>query len=77
MPISITIRSVPDEVRDELAARAARTGRSLQEYLVLELTRLASKRSVDEVIDKIRGRAEHFPPIEEGVVLEIIREGRE
>lgn len=27
---SVTIRNVPDEARDELAARAALTGRSLQ-----------------------------------------------
>jgi len=27
MPVNITIRNVPDEVRDELAARAARSGR--------------------------------------------------
>ncbi|MDQ3091617.1 MAG: hypothetical protein M3R46_08180 [Actinomycetota bacterium] len=33
MSIAITVRDVPDEVRDELAARAARAGKSLQEYL--------------------------------------------
>jgi len=33
MAKSITIRDVPDETSDELAARAALTGRSLQEYL--------------------------------------------
>jgi plasmid stability protein len=43
MPVSITIRNVPDETRNELAARAARSGRSLQEYLRAELERLASK----------------------------------
>jgi plasmid stability protein len=40
---SITIRNVPDEVRDELAARARLSGRSLQEYLRSELIRLASQ----------------------------------
>jgi plasmid stability protein len=35
MPTSVTIRNVPDETRNELAARAALTGRSLQEYLRL------------------------------------------
>ena len=33
MSRSITIRDVPDEVVDELAARASSSGRSLQEYL--------------------------------------------
>jgi Mg/Co/Ni transporter MgtE len=77
MPISITIRSVPDEVRDELAARAARSGRSLQEYLVHELTRLAGKRTVDDVLDGIRRRAEHFPPLDREAVHEMIARSRE
>ena len=42
-PVSITIRDVPDEARDELAARAARSGRSLQEYLRAELVELARR----------------------------------
>jgi len=40
---SITIRDVPDEVRDELAARARLSGRSLQEYLRTQLVALASR----------------------------------
>ena len=40
---SITIRDVPDDARDELAARAARSGRSLQEYLRLHLIELVSR----------------------------------
>lgn len=53
---AITIRNVPDSVRDELAARAARSGRSLQEYLAGELTRLASRPSVDDVVARARSR---------------------
>ena len=33
MGVAMTIRDVPDDVRDELAARAARAGTSLQVYL--------------------------------------------
>ncbi|HEX9681716.1 MAG TPA: hypothetical protein VGA13_01420 [Acidimicrobiales bacterium] len=40
---SITIRDVPGRTRDELAARAARSGRSLQEYLRMELIELARR----------------------------------
>jgi plasmid stability protein len=57
MSIAITIRNVPDEVRDELAARAARSGRSLQEFLLRQLTELASRPSVDDVIARARTRA--------------------
>lgn len=48
--VALTIRNVPDEVRDELAARAARSGRSLQGYLAAALTDLASRPSVEDVV---------------------------
>jgi antitoxin FitA len=54
---SITVRNVPDDVRDELAARAARAGRSLQEHLRSELIELARKRSVEDVVASARSRA--------------------
>ncbi|MEZ5310410.1 MAG: hypothetical protein R2735_07435 [Microthrixaceae bacterium] len=40
---SITVRDVPNDTRDELASRAARSGRSLQEYLRMELISLADR----------------------------------
>jgi len=58
MTVAITIRNVPDEVRDELAARAARSGRSLQEFLLRQLADLAARPSVDEVIVRARSRAQ-------------------
>ncbi len=53
---AITVRNVPDEVRDELAARAARSGRSMQEYLLNQLIEIASQPSLDEVIARARAR---------------------
>jgi antitoxin FitA len=53
---SITIRDVPDDVRDELAARARRTGRSLQEYLRAELTHLASRPDPAALLGHVRER---------------------
>jgi len=55
--VSITIRNVPDEVRDELAMRAARSGRSLQEYLARQLVELASTPTPEDVIARARRRA--------------------
>jgi plasmid stability protein len=57
MPIAITVRNVPEKVRDELAARAARSGRSLQEYLLTHLVQVASQPSVEEVVARARDRA--------------------
>ena len=56
MTVAITIRHVPDEVRDELAARAARSGRSLQEYLLRQLSDIASRPAVGDVIARARAR---------------------
>jgi antitoxin FitA len=57
MTVSITIRNVPDDVRDVLASRATRSGRSLQEFLLRHLTELAERPSVEEVIARARDRA--------------------
>ena len=54
---AITIRNVPHEVRDELAARAARSGRSLQEFLLLQLTEIATSPSVEDAIAQARAQA--------------------
>ncbi len=56
MSVQITIRNVSDEVRNELAARAARRGMSMQEYLREELERLASRPSIDEWLAAVRDR---------------------
>jgi plasmid stability protein len=53
---SITVRDVPDSARDELAARAARSGRSLQEYLRQELIDLASRPDPHELARRIAER---------------------
>ena len=56
MATSITIRDVPDKARDELAARAAASGRSLQEYLRAQLIDLASRPDVEAVLARVRER---------------------
>lgn len=52
----MTIRDLPEEVRDELAARAARSGRSLQEYLRALLVASAGRPTVDDVVARARAR---------------------
>jgi len=58
MATAITIRDVPDKTRDELAARAASSGRSLQEYLRAQLIELAGRPDVETVLVRIRERKE-------------------
>jgi len=58
MPVQITIRNVPEEVRDELASRAANERQSMQEYLLSELERLASFPSVESWVADARRQVE-------------------
>lgn len=54
--VAITIRNVPADVRDELASRAARSGRSLQEYLAAQLVDLAGRPDVLDAVRAARSR---------------------
>jgi plasmid stability protein len=56
--VAITVRDVPDEVRDELAARAARAGKSLHAYLREMLVDAASRQPVEDVIARARARVD-------------------
>jgi antitoxin FitA len=58
MTVAITVRDVPDEVRDELAARAARAGQSLQEYLRTMLVAATARPAVADVIARARARVD-------------------
>ncbi len=56
MPVQITIRGVPEAVRDELAARAALNRQSMQEFLRTELEGIASRPSRSTLLAEIRRR---------------------
>lgn len=64
--VSITIRDVPQETRNELAARAARSGRSLQEYLRLQLVEIADRPDPEEWVSRVQARVQR-----EGVELSL------
>ena len=53
---AITIRNVPQDVRNRLAARAAASGQSLQEYLLGELTSMSGRPTMKDVLASIRAR---------------------
>lgn len=77
MSRSITIRNVPDETGNELAARAATTGRSLQEYLRAQLIDLARRPDPEVFVARLRERKRaagaRLSPEE---ILEYLDEGR-
>ena len=56
MAVQITIKGVPEEVRDQLAVRAAQRRQSMQEFLRGELDRIASRPSVEDWLQGVRRR---------------------
>jgi plasmid stability protein len=56
VPTAITVRDVPDDTRDELAARAALVGRSLQEYVRSQLIELARRPDAEALLARVRER---------------------
>jgi hypothetical protein len=56
VPKSITIADVPDEIIEELAARAALTGRSLQEYLRSRLVDMAGRPDAEAWVARVRAQ---------------------
>ena len=56
MTTSITVHDIPDETRNELAARAALTGRSLEEYLRAKLIELARQPDAEALVVRIQAR---------------------
>lgn len=56
MTVQLTIRDVPVAVRDELAARAALQGLSMQEYLRQQLERIAARPAPEAWLNGVRER---------------------
>lgn len=56
MGVQLTIRDVPEKVRDELAARAALQGKSMQEFIRNELERIAARPSLEAWTSALRDR---------------------
>jgi len=76
MPVNITIRNVPDEVRDKLAARAARSGRSLQEFLSAEFVRTASTPSAADAAARAGMGARMNRALTADEIVAAVNEGR-
>ena len=81
MPVNITIRNVPDNVREALASRAALEGQSMQEFLRAELIRMTSKPSNAEWVARVQEQKRRYEktrrPITTEQIVALIREDRD
>jgi plasmid stability protein len=53
---NVLVRDLPDDVHAHLQRRAQAEGKSLQQYLAQELTRLANTPTLDDVLARIGRR---------------------
>jgi plasmid stability protein len=74
MSRTVQIRDVPDEVHRTLRARAAAAGQSLSAYLLAELTKVAERPPVADVL--ARAGARHGGA-GTGQVVAAVRSGRD
>ena len=52
----IQVRNVPDALHRKLKARAADSGQSLSDYILMELERLAARPSREEMLARLHSR---------------------
>lgn len=74
--MNVLVRGVSEEVHAALVRRAERRGQSLQQYLAGELTRLAQRPSIEEVLDRIdrrRGGSVGFEQAAQDLASERVR----
>jgi len=74
MSHSIQIRDVPDDVHRTLRARAAAAGMSLSDYLLADITRLAERPPVSDVILRAASRS---GGADVELIVEAVRAGRD
>lgn len=74
MPKTVQIRDVPDDIHRTLRIRAAAAGVSLSDYLLREISRVAARPAVADVLTRAseRGRGASVESI-----VEAVRAGRD
>ncbi len=74
---SVQIRDVPDEVRLALRARAAAAGISLSEFLLREMTRIAARPPIADVLRASAARGDGISRDDALTALRAVRDDDE
>ena len=70
---NVQVRGVPDDVHRRLKSQAALAGQSLNEYLLAQLSEIASMPTIPQLIARIR----ELPPYDGPSLAALIREDRD
>lgn len=76
MSIMIQIRNVPSALHRQLKARAALEGMSLSDYLLREARRSVERPTIEEIGQRLAGRAAAQPRTSPAAAIRAEREGR-
>jgi plasmid stability protein len=72
----IQIRNVPDEIHRVLKVRAAQAGMTLSDYLLKEMTAVAQRPTVEELIERVRRRGPVQTDEDSALAVRAERDGR-
>ena len=76
MSTMVQIRNVPSHLHRQLKARAALEGMSLSEYLLREVRRSVERPTLEEIKQRLSGRAPVRPRTPPAAAVRAEREGR-
>jgi plasmid stability protein len=74
MGVLVQVRDLPEDVHRTLKARAAEAGQSLSEFLRVELEKIATRPTQEEILRRVRSRT---PVRLSKSPAELVREMRE
>lgn len=72
----VQIREVPDEVHKALRLKAIQAGTSLSQFLLTEITEVANRPSVEEVVARLARPRRPGAKIDSARLVREMREGR-
>jgi len=73
---SVQVRHVPEAVHRALKVRAAREGLTLSDYLLREITEIAQRPTLEDVLDRIRQRPSVGKALDAAAAVRAERQGR-
>ena len=76
MASAIQIRNIPADVHRTLKARAAQAGMSLSDFLLVELTALARRPTLEQLVERIDARPRVTRKIDSARAVRAEREAR-
>jgi plasmid stability protein len=76
MAVMVQIRHVPDEIHRKLKMRAAERGMALSDFLLREVSEVANRPTLGEVVERVRRRRKVTGRIDSAALVRAERETR-